>query len=203
MSNVSLLQRLGLFVEKDFLSPARRSQLLIEMRSAPEAPVMVMSQSAELAIAPKIDERKRITQQLTPSKSTEHFIRHRLNTLKSTLEQHFQLTFRGYQKPLFYRYSPGGFFSIHQDCSDSPEAPDFLRDRRVSIVIFLNSMTEDLQANSYCGGALTFYGLMNDTRYGFPVANEAGMLVAFRSHLSHEVQRVTAGERYSIVSWFY
>jgi SM-20-related protein len=31
---------------------------------------------------------------------------------------------------------------------------------------------------------------------------EPGLLVAFRSDVLHEVEAVTHGERYSIVSWF-
>lgn len=206
MSNVALLQQLGLLIQKDFLSPESCLSLLAEMRSTETAPVKVMSKRDQTLVAPAVDEQQRITQQIIPSASVECLIKEHLSALQPTLEQHFNLTFSGYQCPLFYRYNPGGFFAAHQDCSDTPDAPAYLRDRRVSIIIFLNRPaleSEEIREGTYRGGALTFYGLMNDPRYGFPLTSESGMLVAFRSHISHEVQRVTAGERYSIVSWFY
>lgn len=206
MSNVALLQRLGLLIQKDFLDPEVCSSLLAGMRSADTKPVMVMSKSDQTLAAPRIDALQRITQQMTPPTFADCLIRKQLSALQPALEQHFDLTFSGYQDPLFYRYNPGGFFAAHQDCTDTPDAPAYLRDRRVSIVIFLNSPVQEPPERiegTYCGGALNFYGLMNDPRYGFPLISEPGMLVAFRSHISHEVQRVTAGERYSIVSWFY
>lgn len=212
MSNVALLQRLGLFIQKDFLSSEICLSVLAGVRAADTEPVMVLSKSDQILVAPRVDELQRITQQMIPPAFADCVIRKQLSALRPVLEQHFDLTFSGYQDPLFYRYNPGGFFAAHQDCTDTPDAPAYLRDRRVSIIIFLNSpiflsspAQEPLERmeGTYCGGALTFYGLMNDPRYGFPLTSEPGMLVAFRSHISHEVQRVTAGERYSIVSWFY
>jgi predicted 2-oxoglutarate/Fe(II)-dependent dioxygenase YbiX len=204
MSNVALLQRLGLWIQPNFLSPQLCVHLLSEMRSAAAAPVLVMAKgTTHTLVTPQVDERQRITQQITPLPATDRLIKSRLSDLQPQLEQHFNLSLRGYQEPLFYRYYPGGFFNVHQDCSDAPDAPDFLRDRQISIILFLNRMTQSPQPDSYCGGALAFYGLMSDSQYGFPLAGEAGMLVAFRSRISHEVQRVTVGERYSIVSWFY
>jgi len=206
MSNVALLQHLGLFIQKDFLSSEMCLSVLAGVRTADTEPVMVLSKSDQNLIAPRVDKLQRITQQMIPPAFADCVIRKQLSALQPTLEQHFNLTFSGYQNPLFYRYNPGGFFAVHQDCTDTPDAPAYLRDRRVSIVIFLNNpVQEPLKGveGTYCGGALTFYGLMNDPRYGFPLTSEPGMLVAFQSHISHEVQRVTAGERYSVVSWFY
>jgi 2OG-Fe(II) oxygenase superfamily len=58
----------------------------------------------------------------------------------------------------------------------------------------------------YSGGSLVFYGLMGESSgktVGLPLAGETGMLIAFPSDLVHAVSPVTAGERYTIVSWFY
>jgi predicted 2-oxoglutarate/Fe(II)-dependent dioxygenase YbiX len=38
---------------------------------------------------------------------------------------------------------------------------------------------------------------------GLPLAGEAGLLIAFPSHLVHSVSPVTAGERYTLVTWFF
>jgi predicted 2-oxoglutarate/Fe(II)-dependent dioxygenase YbiX len=218
MTNIALLQRLGLFVQNDFLSPQLCEHLLSGMRSAETAPVQVVTvgamsavepretqtatQATQTVAAPELDPHQRVTEQIQPSASSECLIRERLFAIQPALEQHFSLALNGYQDPLFYRYNPGGFFAAHRDCIDTPDAPDFLRSRRVSIIIFLNEMSKESTPGSYGGGALTFYGLMNDPRYGFPITGTPGMLIAFRSDITHEVQKVTDGERYTVVSWF-
>jgi SM-20-related protein len=81
-----------------------------------------------------------------------------------------------------------------------------VRERQVSAVIFLNSAAEARGPESYSGGALTFYGLIDGPcwrGYGFPLVGEQGLLIAFRSDVLHEVTVVTRGERYSIVTWFF
>jgi predicted 2-oxoglutarate/Fe(II)-dependent dioxygenase YbiX len=201
MSNIALLQRLGLFIQTDFLSDQLCTHLLDGMRSAVAEPVEVVTLGAThpvepthstLTLAhPAIDTQQRVTEQIQPSAASECLIRERLFTIQPAIEQHFSVVLNGYQDPLFYRYRPGGFFAPHQDCTDDPALPDFVRSRRISIIIFLN------------GGALTFYGLMNDPRYGFPITGTPGMLIAFRSDVSHEVTKVLEGERYTVVSWFY
>jgi len=38
---------------------------------------------------------------------------------------------------------------------------------------------------------------------GLPLAGETGLLIAFPAHVVHSVSPVTAGERYTVVSWFF
>ena len=57
----------------------------------------------------------------------------------------------------------------------------------------------------YCGGNLTFYGLMdNETfgKFGLPLVGEPGMLITFPPNLGHEVTEVTSGERFTIATWY-
>ena len=72
-------------------------------------------------------------------------------------------------------------------------------------MVFLNGDTPEDQAG-YSGGSLIFYGLMDDDAsaesVGLPLAGEAGLLVAFPPHVIHSVSPVTAGERYTVVTWF-
>jgi predicted 2-oxoglutarate/Fe(II)-dependent dioxygenase YbiX len=213
MSNLALLQRLGVFVQTDFLSPQLCEHLLRGMRSAETLPVKVVTvgatqpvptqpASTQTIATPTLDTQQRVTEQIHPSAAAECLIRERLFAIQPELERHFGMALDHYQDPLFYRYNPGGFFAAHRDCIDTPDAPDFLRQRRVSLIIFLNARSPVATPTTYSGGELTFYGLMSDPRYGFPIAGMPGMLVAFRSDICHEVQQVTAGERYTIVSWF-
>ena len=78
--------------------------------------------------------------------------------------------------------------------------------RQVSIVIFLNDEDEVPAENTYSGGKLTFYGLVENevfADFGFPVRGEAGKMVAFRSTVMHEVTEVTRGKRYVINTGFF
>jgi predicted 2-oxoglutarate/Fe(II)-dependent dioxygenase YbiX len=72
--------------------------------------------------------------------------------------------------------------------------------------VFLNGSDAGEPAG-YSGGSLTFYGLMDDgaggESVGLPLAGELGLLVAFPSDLLHSVSPVTAGERYTLVTWFF
>jgi predicted 2-oxoglutarate/Fe(II)-dependent dioxygenase YbiX len=75
----------------------------------------------------------------------------------------------------------------------------------VSVVVFLNAQATHPVEETFEGGALAFYGLMKAPgmeHAGIPLEPEAGLLVAFRSDVMHEVSPVTRGERYTLVSWF-
>jgi predicted 2-oxoglutarate/Fe(II)-dependent dioxygenase YbiX len=129
--------------------------------------------------------------------------------VKPSIEKNFDLELKECQNPLCYRYEEGSFFGAHRDSCDRPLAPEFLRQRRVSTIIFLNQRTEEpsfeTSIPTYCGGSLALYGLIDNPHWqnmGIPVPSQPGMLVAFRSEMLHEVKKVTAGERYTIVSWF-
>src|SRR5205085_9991991 len=95
------------------------------------------------------------------------------------------------------RNQPNGYNYSNVYGPDYNETSSPVR-RRVSIVIFLN-------AGDYEGGALTFYGLVDDPSwktFGFALEATPGLLVAFPSHVRHEVTPVTAGDRYTVVDWF-
>ena len=92
------------------------------------------------------------------------------------------------------------------DTSDTGMAPDFLRQRRISTVIFLGHPADDGEDDGGRGGDLVFHGLIDDPRMrdrGFAFPPEEGTLLAFPSTVLHEVTTVSSGHRYSIVTWFY
>ena len=85
------------------------------------------------------------------------------------------------------------------------DAPTVSRERPVSAVVFLNASSGQPTFDTYGGGALTFYGLLDDPRaqgLGLRLEAEEGLLVAFRSEITHAVAPVTHGHRYTAVSWF-
>jgi SM-20-related protein len=102
-------------------------------------------------------------------------------------------------------YQEGDFYSVHADGGKDGDVPT-TRERKVSVGIFLNAQTEQPAEGTYCGGSLTFYGLIDDPRwhtYGFPLKSEPGLLIAFRSDVPHQVPPVTHGKRHTIVSWLF
>lgn len=209
MSSVELLQNLGVYIEPNFLPSEVCDRFLTQAQTATLEPALVWRPGVEENLDLVEDETQRKTEQVKLSDAAMADIKCRLLALKPAIEKHFDLELREFQNPLFYCYKEGSFFGAHRDSCDRPLAPEFLRQRRVSTIIFLNPRTEDasLEATvpTYCGGSLAFYGLIDDPRwqnFGIPVPSQPGMLVAFRSQLLHEVKQVTAGKRYTIASWF-
>jgi SM-20-related protein len=195
--------RLGLFVVKDFFDADGCASLRAEAAACEREPLAVVDgYSADERI--KDDVRR--TKGAQVSKQTRALVRSRLTGLQPDIERHFGLTFEGCEQPQFLVYQPGDYFRAHRDGEDAPGKPDYARRRRVSIVIFLNGETETPSPGSFCGGALTLYGLLEEPRmkqYGLGLVGEAGLLLGFRSDLMHEVRDVTYGQRYTVVSWFF
>lgn len=137
--------------------------------------------------------------------TTVSMVRSRLLDLKPAVERHFNVSLKGCQQPQFLAYREGDFYLPHRDRPDDPDAAAFAAERKVSVVIFLNSESPEPRQDAYGGGALTFYGLIDTPlgkSVGIPLAGQSGLLIAFPSEIPHEVQPVTYGERYTIVSWY-
>ena len=125
--------------------------------------------------------------------------------IKPEVEKHFGVQLTGCEKPQFLVYREGDFFVAHRDTNDDPRGVEGLKERRISVVIFLNRPSDEAVPDSFSGGSLVFYGLIDAPEwkeYGFCLDGEAGLLIAFRSEILHEVTGVTSGERFTIVSWF-
>jgi predicted 2-oxoglutarate/Fe(II)-dependent dioxygenase YbiX len=139
-----------------------------------------------------------------PAEETS-LVRDRLDTVRPALEERFAegtLEWDGLQ---FLVYRPGDFFLPHRDRSAEPGNEVTWR-RRVAAVVFLNGAGEAAlpETETFDGGALTFYGLLGDPRLrgvGYPLRAEAGLLVAFRPSILHEVTPVSRGERHTVVAW--
>jgi len=193
--------RFGFFVHPDLLDPETCLRIRCEMATAPSSAATVVEK-----IGPQqaVDEATRRTKSAKISETTQNVVTERLRGISSKLERHFNIALQGCQKPQFLVYRVGDFFKPHEDNSSDSEAPDYVKERKVSVVIFINSESET-ESGGYSGGSLTFYGLLDDDKgkgLGFPLIGRAGLLVAFRSETLHGVTSVTSGERYSVVSWF-
>ena len=200
MLTSTFFESLGLFVVKDFFDAELCAGIRSELRVAAGRQATVHRKGMSV-----IDEKARRTTRVEVDAPTTSCVEERLRGLKPALESHFHLVLTGCETPQFLVYQEGDFFRQHQDRGREPDDPHYLQDRLVSAVVFLNGQAEDPGPDSYCGGSLKLYGLMDDPPWkacGFPLIGEPGLLVAFRSDALHEVEVVTHGERYSIVSWF-
>jgi SM-20-related protein len=201
MPAADFFRSLGLFVARDFFDVAWCERLRREASSGSKSRATVVNKGLE-----RLDEGIRKTKWVEVSTPTISAVKARLLAVKPRLESHFNVTLAGCEEPQCLAYKPGDFFRLHQDTADDPDASAYVRARQVSAVIFLSSAAEALGPAAYCGGALTFYGLIDDpcwSGYGFPLVGEQGLLIAFRSDVLHEVTVLTGGERYSIVTWFF
>jgi len=132
-------------------------------------------------------------------------VHEKLGAIQPALEEYFQVRAAGWQDLRFYIYEEGDFFAAHRDGeSEDGAAPDWVKQRQISVSILLNDARSGHDAEPYGGGALVFHGRRNGpdgTGFTIPLEGEEGMFVAFRSDWMHEVRPVTSGRRYSIVTW--
>lgn len=172
-----------------------------EMKSAPLELGTVYKSSG---VGVSQDENFRQAYDAIVSDEMVSLIRHRLQDIKPKLEEHFHISLSSKcHGPDFVTYKPGGFFAPHRDVEEG--SSEEIRKRRVVMVIFLNSQSAEPAADCFGGGGLTFYGLMDGPGWencGFTLDPVAGLLVAFRPNVFHQVQPVTFGHRHIIVSAF-
>jgi SM-20-related protein len=202
MSNSDFFSRMGLFVRREFFDAELCQRLRLEASSARHTQALTYKDGMGVGI---VDENFRRAKAVKVSGQTRLSVADQLLAVKPTLEKHFNLPLLDCQRPDFLVYKEGDFFQPHRDINDQPESPQIVKERRVSVVIFLNDQTKEPKPESYCGGSLIFYGLFDNPRgkeYGFPLVGERGMLIAFPSDTVHQVSTVTQGDRYTIVSWF-
>ncbi len=191
----------GFYVQRGFLDEATCERVLHEMDDAPTADAMV----AKPDIAAMLDEHTRRSCCAIVGKQTQELVTQRLVEVAPRVAAYFNGSVAVAEAPNFLVYRRGDFFAAHRDVSDRDYMPAYIRRRRLGVVLFLNRQTPRPQPGSFCGGALTFYRL--HTRTGEEVVRvgvraEPGLLVAFPSHVVHEVRPVLHGRRYSIVSFY-
>jgi SM-20-related protein len=185
-----------LLLLEDFLEPLTRDAVLTDARAAAGAAATVHGHGrTDVAL------RVRHATQLAVSDATRRLVDQRLSDLKPALMERFGVALSAHEPLQFLRYETGGFFVAHQD-GNTPLTRDRTRDRRISIVIFLNAQTSEPLPGGYTGGELVFHAPYPHVGTRQAVVGAAGSLLAFRSETTHEVTMVTGGERYTIATWF-
>lgn len=200
MPKAEFFAHFGIYVQRNFLSRIQCQQIYKEMLSYP---------SSSAGIYYGLNRESRKVSRVEVPETTREYIKTRYNRLMPELSEYFRTPLQGFQDPDFLHYQEGDFYVPHIDRAEGSEFPDYIQQREVSVVLFINSQNTDEEEpvpNSYQGGSLVFFGLMEDERakhLGFPLEGEEGVLIAFNSRLCHEVKPVLSGNRCTLVTWYF
>jgi PKHD-type hydroxylase len=129
---------------------------------------------------------------LKPSDQT-HWIFERMSSLASRINfDKFQLDLTRFDGFQYSKYDEGGHYEWHVDTVMAPPNPDL--HRKLSFSVMLTDPEE------YEGGELL---LANGGNLAKPISlkRSKGDIIAFYSHLPHQVSPVTKGERVALVTW--
>jgi SM-20-related protein len=200
MLSGDFLARFGIFICHRFLSDQLCNRIIADIR---------LGNASQATIGDKhgaylVDEAVRRVSNVEVSGATLRHMETRFAALKPRLEEYFHVALSHYQRPNFLYYRIGDHYRPHSD-SRRENGGAFSRERKVSVVVFLNHPSQQEADGCYGGGQLAFFGLMKAPGIedrGISLAGEKGLLVAFRSDVVHEVTRVTHGERFTVVTWY-
>lgn len=200
MPKPAFFRSLGLYVQDEFLDESARMRIQTEILAAELESARIIEEQAGSEI---VDETVRKVLRAKVAPFTVACMEQRLLDLKPRLEDHFKISLSGFEPPDFLRYRQGAFYQAHWD--ERPEVASDVPQRRVSVVVFLNPQAKAPSPNCYGGGSLKFYGLLDGPGWencALPIEAEPGLLVGFPSKVLHEVEPVTFGQRFTIVTWF-
>jgi SM-20-related protein len=197
--SVNVFIQCGFLVRKDFLDLECCRRLMAEASEVPSDRGRLVKHGVDDIL----DENTRRVCSASVSKATRSLVKQRFLDLIPQLETHFRTPLVDCETPGFLVYGTGAFFAPHRDTG--PDDPPDIRRRVVSAIVFLNHQSCERSDDGYGGGTLRFHGLLDGPHWAacpLPFEPHPGMLVAFRSDVLHEVQPVTFGRRFSVVTWF-
>jgi len=120
-----------------------------------------------------------------------------LQGLRPQIADFFHVAITGSVGATCLRYIEGGHYLQHRDCDPRPGSGT--EDRRVSVIVWLNSAASHTTAGEFQGGTLNLFA--PDSAEPRAIIPVAGTLVAFPSEWPHEVLPVTHGTRDVVVDW--
>lgn len=199
MEKLSYLNRPRLLVLKDWLDAQICTKIRSEIDLLTDYESKIVSQNLSLEVEKKVQK----TSEIFISEPTSLLVQCRLIDLKPALEKFFSLELTELQKPRFLPYDLEYFNVGYTDSETEIEFSNCIKHPHVSIIIFLNNQTEQLDKNSCNKACLTFPKFFSDSHgadYDLSVRVESGLFVAFCSDIPYAVQPVISGEQYTIVS---
>jgi predicted 2-oxoglutarate/Fe(II)-dependent dioxygenase YbiX len=130
----------------------------------------------------------------------------KLESIRGELADRFamtlgEMTLGEMEWPQVLAYGKDGHFSVHQDNSEDPALPAYVRERALSVVLFLNAPSAALREGTYGGGTLTFFCIFPGASNRVPVVAKTGTLIVFPSGWHHCVTPVQHGTRWTLVTW--
>ena len=200
MASKNQLERYGIFTREDFLPSSLCNHLCRAIDAAPLKSGALWSAEKGPYFEDQLKRRKEFSYIATDHPD----VHQRIFGIADNLTEYFGLRPTALQPLKFTRYDVGDFYKPHRDLVDNDEAAQEINARKIAVTLFLNQQGDEPDEGDYCGGNLTFYGLINDPAWqsvGMPLDSEEGMLVAFRPDIVHEVTPVTRGTRYAITTW--
>ena len=201
MPDADFFTALGFFTRRGFLDSDTCARLRAEVGAAPASAATVRTEDR----AYDVDRSTRSTEWAEVAPEAVELVEGRLAAVMPEVSRHYGIPLTGLQPLQFLVYRQGDFFQRHRDRGEGDDTPAFSRARRVAAIIFLNGEGDPSASAGYRGGALTLYGLFEQSKaetLGFPLEAEEGLLVTFPADVMHEVRPVEAGERYTVVTWF-
>jgi len=122
-----------------------------------------------------------------------------LDRSRASIASFYRVALQSREGASVLRYETGGFYKPHVDRAHVPSWPLTER-RQITVVLFLESACEAEPTGGFRGGILRLFPDEGDPIDIIPIR---GTLAAFPAGMRHEVTRVTAGRRDTIVDWFY
>jgi SM-20-related protein len=199
MPSVNVFVQHGFLLRRRFFDPEHCRRLIVETSAAPSEPGRLVKEGVDGIL----DEKTRKVFSASVGKATRARVKQLFLDIVPDVETHFGTPLAGCETPGFLVYDTRAFFAPHRDTG--PDDPPDIRRRLISAIVFLNQPSRKGTDEGYSGGTLRFHGLLEGPHWAacpFPFEPEPGMLVAFRSDVLHEVQPVTSGRRFTVVTWF-
>lgn len=184
MSGLALFRALRFLAIENFFDAADCARLRDVMSQSPSESAQVYSSAAGAT-----DENIRRTRAVIAPAAVRTNVVDRMNAIRDRAAEHFGVALDSVEGPQFLLYRTGDFFTRHTDKNE-----DGADGRKVSFIAFVNS--------DYDGGALKFFGGVQEKPLDLTFPATDGLLVCFRSDWLHEVEPVTRGERFTIAGWF-
>lgn len=198
---------------KNFLKPHELPLFVDEIYQDEEAEVAkVKSEVIHGVVEAKVVKKYRDTKVYAISDFLNDLYQKRFHEYQPQIEEYFNIAITLSTSVQALEYTKGGYYVQHADDSTTVLGPDkqivaftpVAPQRKITTVLFATSHSETPDSkHSFKGGELVFNFLKNKEAAAIEFRPEAGDMIIFPSnpYFSHEVKKVEAGYRLTLVQW--